>query len=99
MNDGADPNKLMRKSPTKRSLATFFAIGGMMLVLPLALVLATNPVCTPNTETICSTSSAYKFVLSFFPYVMLAGGLIIGYNMKRIADSVKPVDIASEAEP
>ena len=69
-----------------------------MLVLPLALVLATNPVCPPSTETICSTSSAYKFVLTFFPYVMLAGGLIIGYNMKRIADSMKPVDIASEAE-
>ncbi len=78
------------KQPTKKSFALVFAMGAMMLVLPLAFVLSSSPQCAPISGPMCSETSAYKFGISLFPYVMLAGGLIIGYNMKRIADSLKP---------
>lgn len=68
-----------------------------MLVLPLALVVATTPACTSESGSLCSTSS-YKFGLSFFPYVMLAGGLIIGYNMKRVSDSLRPPEGTRDAD-
>lgn len=29
----------------------------------------------------------FKYIDTFLPYVMLSGGLIIGYSMKKIADS------------
>ena len=88
-------SRTARSPPSRRSIITFFAVGGILLVFPLALVVTTNPVCGIDSSAICSTP-AYKFGLSFFPYLMLAGGLIIGYNMKRVSDSLKPLESAPD---
>jgi hypothetical protein len=66
-----------------------------MLVLPLALVVSSSPSCGPGT--ICSRSNLYRFGFTLFPYIMLGGGVIIGYNMKRLSDSLKPPE-SSEGE-
>lgn len=68
-----------------------------MLVLPVVLVFATNAPCTSESGSVCSTA-AYKFGVSFFPYVMVAGGLIIGYNMKRVSDSLRLPESALDSE-
>lgn len=62
-----------REIVSKRSMFLFFLIGAIMLVSPLVLVIM----------------KVYAYGMGFFPYVMIAGGLIIGYNMKRISDSLR----------
>ncbi|MDG6995235.1 MAG: hypothetical protein JRN52_04855 [Nitrososphaerota archaeon] len=95
MNEDSSRRRTSRKPPSRRSIITFFVVGGILLVFPLALVVTTNPMCGADSSTLCSTP-AYKFGLSFFPYLMLAGGLIIGYNMKRVSDSLKPLESAPD---
>jgi hypothetical protein len=77
-----------RKTPSSRSLKIAFSVGAIMLVLPLALVVSSSPSCTPGS--VCSKSNVYRFGYTLFPYIMIAGGVIIGYNMKRLSDSLRP---------
>jgi hypothetical protein len=38
----------------------------------------------------CGSSQFYKTSVNILPYMMLAGGAIIGYNMKRVYDLANP---------
>jgi hypothetical protein len=60
-----------------------------MLVLPVILILWSSNACSSATQVICRTSQFYKDSTIILPYVMLAGGAIIGYNMKRAYDLAK----------
>jgi hypothetical protein len=67
-----------------------------MLVLPLALVVSSNPSCNPGSA--CSKSTLEKFGISLIPYVMIAGGIIIAYNMKKLSDSLRPPEPVGDEE-
>ncbi len=58
-----------------------------MLVAPLGVVLSAANVCKSNPAP-CVNSIAYKDSVTFLPYVMIGGGVMIAYNMKRISDSL-----------
>jgi len=58
-----------------------------MLVAPLGTVLSENSICRVN-ATSCDHTEAYRYLVSSFPYIMLGGGVLIAYNMKRVADSI-----------
>ena len=56
-----------------------------MLVVPLGTVLMENSACRASVLD-CNHSDYYRYLVSAFPYVMLVGGALIAYNMKRISD-------------
>jgi hypothetical protein len=58
-----------------------------MLVIPVGTVLTENSICRASASA-CNHTDAYRYLVSSFPYVMLSGGLLIGYNMKRISDAM-----------
>lgn len=58
-----------------------------MLVAPLSTVLYENSNCKTDSYS-CIHSKDYGYLVSSFPYVMLGGGLLIGFNMKRISDTL-----------
>lgn len=74
----------------KASIIKFFTVGGLLLVMPLVVVLdwPTNS-CVTSAVDFCMGSHAYKMMTNFLPYVMVVGGVLIGYNMKRISDSLR----------
>ena len=76
-----------RPDPTRRSIVLLFTVGSCLLIVPLAIVLIGSPLC--RADSICSSNQDYRVEISTFPYVMIGGGILIGYNMKRIADSMK----------
>jgi hypothetical protein len=82
-------------SPSRRSLTIFFVVGAVLLVSPLLTVMLWNPdpACqaSPARGNFCTASNElYNRTISFLPFVMLIGGVIIAFNMKRIADSSRP---------
>jgi len=70
-----------------KSVIILFAVGAIMLVAPLGTVLSENSICRSNASS-CDHSDVYRYLVSSFPYVMLGGGVLIGYNMKRVSDSI-----------
>ena len=58
-----------------------------MLVAPVGTVLSESSMCRADSAS-CIHSEVYRYLVSAFPYIMLGGGLLIGYNMKRISDSL-----------
>jgi hypothetical protein len=85
---------LRRKVPSRDSILAFFVIGALLLVIPLFLVLFVGEPCAgllPGLSgiPICATL-LYKQVVAALPYFMLVGGVIIGYNLKRVSDSLLP---------
>ncbi|MGA2874967.1 MAG: hypothetical protein ABSE82_05420 [Nitrososphaerales archaeon] len=70
----------------KKFFVRLFVIGGILLVVPLILIISADTVCTGG-ATFCLSSSTIRIIDAIFPYPMLAGGLLIGYGMKKIADS------------
>jgi hypothetical protein len=87
-----------RPEVTRRDVILLFAIGSLMLVIPLGTILTENSMCRANASS-CINSESYRYLVSSFPYVMIAGGLLIGYNMKRISDSINYDDQDEEADP
>jgi len=78
-----------RKEIPRASVIKFFVVGGLLLVTPLVAVMNwPTRGCEFSTENVCFGSEAYKVSVTLLPYVMLIGGVIIGYNMKRISDSM-----------
>ena len=63
-----------------------FVNGAILLVVPLVVVISIDSVCAGG-ATGCLSSTTNKIIDTFFPYPMLAGGLLIGYGMKKLADS------------
>lgn len=62
--------------------------------MPLFLVLFVGDPCPVlplglNRVPTCATL-LYKQVVAALPYFMLVGGVIIGYNLKRVSDSLLP---------
>ncbi|MFI5420420.1 MAG: hypothetical protein ACHQ1H_05590 [Nitrososphaerales archaeon] len=86
-----------RPENTRRGVILLFAIGSLMLVIPLGTVLAENSVCRANSLE-CIHSEAYRYLVSSFPYLMIGGGLLIGYNMKRISDSINAEEEDEESD-
>ncbi len=79
----------------RASTVAYFAVGGLLLVLPLLLILTWgSSSCTQgfNVPIYCVSRSEFKFSASFLPFVMLMGGVMIAYKMKSISDSLKPPD-------
>ena len=79
----------------KRYSVRLFAVGGILLLVPFAFVLFEGSSCANATPT-CLSSGTTKFINTIFPYPMLAGGLLIGYGMKRLADSKQAESEAQE---
>ena len=66
-----------------------------MVALPLVLVLNwSSTACSAVLLNFCIGSQLYKTSTMILPYVMLAGGALVGYNMKRVYDSL----VRSEGE-
>jgi hypothetical protein len=82
---------------SKKSVVILFAVGAIMLVAPLGTALSENSLCKTN-ATACNHSDDYRYLISSFPYIMLGGGLLIGYNMKRISDSINAQHIDDQEE-
>ncbi len=38
----------------------------------------------------CSGALIFSQTISFLPFVMIIGGVLVGYNLKRISDSLEP---------
>ncbi len=75
----------------------FFIVGAGLLVVPLALVLMWDgPACSGalynfvETSYVCIPTRLLKTLTSFFPFVMVIGAVLIGYNLKKISDSNLP---------
>jgi hypothetical protein len=86
-----------RPEMTRKSIFVLFAIGSLMLVIPLGTVLTENSICRSSASA-CIHSDGYRYLISSFPYVMIGGGLLIGYNMKRISDSINFEESDEESE-
>ena len=71
----------------KRSVAVLFTVGAIMLVAPLSTVLLENSACKADVFS-CDHSRDYGYLVASFPYVMLGGGVLIAYNMKKVSDFV-----------
>jgi hypothetical protein len=88
-------SKTKIEPPLRATTVAYFALGALLLVLPLLLILTWgSSSCNQgfNVPSYCVSRSEFKFSASFLPFVMLMGGLIIGYKMKTISDSLKPPD-------
>jgi len=57
------------------------------LVAPVGTVLSENSMCKADASS-CNHTEAYRYLVSAFPYIMLAGGALIAFNMKRISDHI-----------
>ncbi len=68
-----------------------------MLVAPLGTILSENSICRADASS-CIRSEAYGYVVASFPYIMLGGGVLIGYNMKRVSDSINSSGLDGENE-
>ncbi len=88
---------LSRLSFMRNSVIIFFAVGFLLLLVPLALVVVWNQFgCTTGSlshsvmTTYCPSVGVFKSAYSLFPFLMLIGGVLVGYNLKRISDSLLP---------
>lgn len=82
------PNPQSRRAElTRKSVALLFAVGAIMLVAPVGTVLSESSICRADALS-CNHTEAYRYLVSAFPYIMLAGGIVIAYNMKRISDHI-----------
>jgi hypothetical protein len=82
---------------SRKSVIILFTVGAILLVAPVGTVLSENSICRADAAS-CIHSEAYGYLVSAFPYVMLGGGILIGYNMKRISDAANIPQIDEESE-
>jgi hypothetical protein len=80
---------------TRKSMVVLFTVGAILLVVPVGTVLSENSICSANPSS-CIRSDSYRYLVSAFPYLMLGGGILIAYNMKRISDSISAKEIDEE---
>jgi hypothetical protein len=66
-------------------LARLFSVGLLLLIVPITVVFFQGYTCTAKSY-FCFGIRANKTIDALFPYVMLLGGLLVGYGMKRLAD-------------
>ena len=56
-----------------------------MLIIPLGIVLIETPLCRAAPSS-CDGMGIYRLSFPALPYIMIGGGVLIGYNMKRASD-------------
>lgn len=83
--------------PNKNSVLIFFMTGFLLLIIPLVLMLFWNEIgCATEVlghstlSSYCPSIGIFKSADSFFPFLMVIGGVLVGYNLKRISDSFLP---------
>ena len=81
----------------RKSSVLLFVAGAILLVVPLILVVIWDgPACSlAQTITVgnagyCPSLRLFKGLTSLFPFLMVIGTVLIGYNLKRISDSLLP---------
>ena len=73
------------------SVLPLFIVGGLLIAVPLVLVIDwSSNACSFTVKYFCRSSQLYRTGSEILPYVMLAGGAIVGYNMKRTYDLANP---------
>lgn len=75
--------------------AKFLILGLILLLSPVVLVVFQSSNCSSE-KTLCFAENVNKYVDTFFPYLMLSGGLFIAFGMRKIADSLL---VETEDEP
>ena len=63
--------------------------------MPLVFAITLGYPCNGG-STDCASSEYARMMNTFFPYPMIAGGLLIGYGMKKIADSSEEADAGQQ---
>lgn len=81
-----------------RSTIQLLIIGVLLLLIPLTIVLSAGSSCNANGSG-CISNGEDKIINDAFPFPMIAGGLLIGYGMKRIADSKREDDDEEGSPP
>lgn len=86
-----------------RSVIIFFVSGLVLLLVPLTLILVwSGPACGlaegQKSGEFCPTHQLFDTFVSLFPFLMVIGGVLIGYNLKRISDSLLPPKEADDGE-
>ncbi|MDH2900950.1 MAG: hypothetical protein PXY39_08245 [archaeon] len=83
--------------PARNSTFLFFFLGAILLVVPLIFVIVwDSPICSlsqtasTGASGYCPSTHLFKSLISFFPFLMVIGTVLIGYNLKRISDSLLP---------
>lgn len=92
---GARPLSRVSKAPSRDSIIAFFVIGALLLFVPLsfAFYFGSQPCDIPLPYgASCPPPLLYKEIAPALPFVMIIGGVLIGYNLKRISDSLLPSD-------
>jgi hypothetical protein len=91
--------------PKRNSLLIFFVAGAILLVIPLILVLFWNGAACGFGDRLSVLSNNYclsprllKSFTSLFPFLMVIGAVLIGFNLKRISDSYLPPDEESKED-
>jgi hypothetical protein len=83
-----------RKEPSRASLVALFIVGALLLAGPLLLVVgwapsSTSPrYCSSLFSSFCKNKELYQTSAEVLPYVMLVGGAVIAYGIRRVANSV-----------
>ncbi len=92
----------------RRSILRFFVIGFCLMLIPLAMILFWNQMgCYAQilghaaVSHYCLPGNLDKSMELFLPFIMIVGGAMVGYNLKRISDSnlPPPDDKEEEEEP
>ena len=85
--------------PSKQSIYVLFTIGCIMIGLPLLLVLDwSSTTCKGAAQTFCAGSKLFKESTTVLPYVMLAGGAVMAYCMKKISERIFAIDDEEDSE-
>jgi hypothetical protein len=88
------------KQKSGASTLSYLATGAVLLIVPVALisVWGSQNCTTSPAASYCIPSKDFKVAIDFLPFLMLIGGILIGYKMKKISDSLLPPPDEEEAQ-
>jgi hypothetical protein len=72
------------------SLLRLFSVGVTLLLAPVLIAIWQADVCAVR-SVYCFVPIYGKMIDSILPYVMLGGGLFVGYGMKKLADTQREI--------
>ena len=83
--------------PKRRYVVVLFVFGFLLMGLPVIFVMywPSGSECVSGlSRAICAGTEFYRASVGFLPYVMVIGGILVGYVMKRIADwnTLEPIE-------
>jgi len=82
-----------KKVRSRKSVIVFFAVGILMVCIPLVIVFGWSAeTCRGTVQDFCLGSKLYRTSTTILPYVMLIGGAVIAFNMKRVSDMIYSSD-------